>query len=264
MSDPHDLDGEDIDRVARDLHDALHHDPPLAVSADPGLVEQLRRRSAARRRAKVAAVALVAAGAVVASAVALTAGGGHDGATHLAAGGSDTTSTLPVVTTTSVGDDDVPLTSEATTSTGPAGPTSSSSTSPSSMVAIPTTTIPSGSSTTPYLTTSTSVGGDCGSWSPVGWPTTFVFSPDAAQCLLDAFATGTRATFHLVVPDVDYPTHQITEDFLVVGVRLVQVRVDRTDARDDPKTVVTERCRQLTFQLGAGEVYAVGNCTVTG
>jgi hypothetical protein len=256
VSDPRDP--ADLDRVADQLHDALHHDPPLPVSADPGLVDELGRRSAARRRGKIAALSLAAVCVVVAGGVALAATRSDTGSTHLAAGGDEAS------TTTYTGCVQC-IQSPLTTATTVEGSGSTSSTGLTSPTSFPVTTVPTGPSTTPTSGTPTTMTGtDCGSWGPVGWPTTFVYSPMAAQCLLGGFALGKPYTFHLVIPDTDYPDHQITEDFQVVGVRFVQVRVDRTHALDAPHTVMTERCRQLTYQQGSGEVYAVGRCTPVG
>ncbi len=225
-SDTSQPDPAELDAVAGDLHRALHHDPPLEVAVDPALVDEVRRRSSARRRAKIAATTLIVLCLVVGAGVALAASRSGSRATNLAAGDTDTTA-LPVTT-------------------------------------LPITTLPS-TETTPTPFTSTSIGGgpvDCGSATPSGWPTTVAFSPVAAQCLLHGFSTGLADTFTEVIPDTDYPAHQITTTFLVVGVGVVQVRVDRTMALDAPKTIVTSQCRQLSFQPDNPEVYAYGQCTV--
>lgn len=245
--------GHDLDDVASRLQDALHHVPPVPVSADPGLVDELGRRSAARRRGKIAAGTLVVACLVLASGAALAASRHGSGATNLAAGGVATSTSARDATTTSV--DSYELTSPSTS------PSTSASGSPTSVVGDPTTTVPSGSSL-PASSTSTSAGDghDCGSYGPSGWPTTIMYPPDSARCLLDGFASGAPDTFHLVIADTDYPAHQITEDFLILGVGRVRVRVDRTRALHPPKTVVTEVCRQLSYQ-GDGSVYAFSRCS---
>jgi hypothetical protein len=238
-----DADPPDLEDVARRLHDALHHEPPVPVSAAPDLVDELGRRSAARRRRKVAALTVVVACLIVGSAGALAASRHRTDTTDLAAGGVvPSTSTLAATTTS--GDSYV------------------LSIPPTSVVGIPTTTVPARSSLPPASTTSTTGPGggkDCGSYGPSGWPTTIMFSPDAAQCLLDGFASGSPDTFHLVIADADYPAHQTTEDFRIVGVDQVQVKIDRTRSLDPPHTVVTEVCHKLSYQ-GDGSVYAFGVC----
>jgi hypothetical protein len=251
---------DDHGALEAELRDALHDVDAPAVSADPAIVDELARRSTARRRAKLTAGSLAAAAVVIALGLGLLLSNRSSSSTLVAGPASSSTTalnTLPSSTTSDSSTLSIPPTTYATS-------TSDTTPGPGS---IPITTVPPPTEPGSSSSTSTSTSDrprDCGSSTPSGWPTTTMFSPVASQCLLDGFAWGVADTFHEVIPDSDYPAHQITKDFTVVGVRVVQVRVDRSQALQAPNDVVTYRCTQLTYQMDAPEVYAYGGCTVVG
>jgi hypothetical protein len=107
---------------------------------------------------------------------------------------------------------------------------------------------------------------DCGTAGESGWPTIPPPDPSILRCLISAFEAGAPAvathwTYDGPSPEdqLEPPPGRITRRYEVIGVRLVRVTTDRTQAWDEPKGITVEDCRSLE-----GEVFMphiVGDCT---
>lgn len=110
---------------------------------------------------------------------------------------------------------------------------------------------------------------NCGGSTPSGWPTTTAFLPSRAQCLLDAFAIGQKATFlvRLYEPPAgsqDDTQYAVQWDYEVIGVQKVRVREDTTKSGTRPPGITVKECTSLTYVQGTGRVFSYDGCTTVG
>ena len=111
------------------------------------------------------------------------------------------------------------------------------------------TTQPSGPPPPPVATTTTTNGAgqiDCGTrYLASGWPTTTVPYPGFADCIQQAFASGTSAIYVERAQTDGEGGHIEITTYEVVGARLVRRTVDSTGAQP-PGGVVVSTCTGLT------------------
>jgi hypothetical protein len=282
---PDGIDPDDARRAER-LRDVLGADEAVDdVPMSPYDLAYVEMQARGRRQRKVAGLALAAALVVfvAGSALALGRNGRTDDGEVAGSHGStlgtstavvptssqlDGTTTMPSGTSgvlcgvLSVPSDTAPTcgpTSTAESSTSEL-PSSSSSSGGPSTTAPPTTYPPPTSAATPTTPTTVPIGGDCGSWSPVGWPTTFPPSRTLASCLIGAFDAGVPATLRIEIYRTGDPNQPVTTTYEVIGLHKVRVTIDSGQSKVPPQTLEIEECTSLTADGYNSNVVAVSGC----
>jgi hypothetical protein len=124
----------------------------------------------------------------------------------------------------------------------------------------PTTTIPTVTDpTSPHGTQTTELPRDCGSWAPIGWPTTALPPRTLAQCLLTAFDAGVDARLTVKQYQGD-PEHTTTTVYEVVGVHVVQVGTT-TAAPGQQSGGAAVRCTTLVDTFPDSSVVLASDCS---